>query len=218
MGPGVAARTTVGELLEQWFAVASVNWSPTTVRQTRSVLNGQLHPHLGVGSVADLTTADIDHLYTRLLSSGGVKGQPLKTGTVQRVHVVLRSALAQAMWWGWIWDNPAERAHRIVVVPREPDPPSPHELGVLLVYLQATDPALYTFVIVGAMTGARRAHSSGCVGAMSTSPAARSRSATAGSRDRTGPNSPTRNRSGDTPSNSTKPPSMPSVRARTLAE
>ena len=96
-GPGVAARTTVGELLEQWFEVASVNWSPTTVRQTRSVLNGQLHPHLGTGTVADLTKADIDHLYTRLLASGGVKGQALKSGTVQRVHVVLRSALAQAM-------------------------------------------------------------------------------------------------------------------------
>jgi hypothetical protein len=49
----------------------------------------------------------------------------LKPGTVQRVHVVLRSALAQAMRWGWIWDNPAERAHRIEVVSREPRPPTP---------------------------------------------------------------------------------------------
>jgi hypothetical protein len=36
-GLGIAARTTVGELLEQWFTIASTSWSPTTVRQTRLV-------------------------------------------------------------------------------------------------------------------------------------------------------------------------------------
>ena len=57
------------------------------------------------------------------LAGGGVSGQPLKPGTVQRVHVVLRAALAQAMRWDWIWDNPAEHAHRITVVSCEPEPP-----------------------------------------------------------------------------------------------
>ena len=42
-------------------------------------------------------------------------------------------------------------------MPREPDPPSPHELAILLDHLRVADPTLYTFVIVGAMTGARRA-------------------------------------------------------------
>src|SRR4051812_12129783 len=55
-GAGIAARATVSDLLEQWFAIASIGWSPTTVRQTRSVLNGQLHPHVGHILVADLTT------------------------------------------------------------------------------------------------------------------------------------------------------------------
>ena len=30
-------------------------------------------------------------------------GRPLAAGTLARVHVVLRAALAQAMRWGWIW-------------------------------------------------------------------------------------------------------------------
>ena len=115
-GPSVASKTTVGELLEQWFTVASANWSRTTIRQTRSVLNRQLHPHLDTVVLADLTTARIDGLYSHLLARGGASGQALKPGTVKRVHVVLSSALAQAMRWGWIWDNPAERAHRITVV------------------------------------------------------------------------------------------------------
>lgn len=156
-GPGIAARTTVSELLEQWFAIAAIGWSPTTVRLTRSVLDRQLHPHLDSVLLSDLTTASIDALYSRLLARGGISGQPLKAGTVQRVHVVLRAALAQATRWGWIWDNPAERAHRIVVVSREPRPPTPEELVVLLEHLRLVDPAMYAFVMLAATTGARRA-------------------------------------------------------------
>jgi hypothetical protein len=111
-GPTLGARTTVGELLERWYAVASPGWAPTTVRQTRSVLNRLLLPHLGSVMVGDLTTADIDTLYTSLRANGSIVGQPLAAGTIQRVHVVLRSALAQAMRWGWIWDNPASSAAR----------------------------------------------------------------------------------------------------------
>ena len=147
-GPGVAARTTVGELLEQWFTIAAIGWSPTTVRQTRSVLDRQLHPYLDSVLIGDLTTTQIDALYACLLERGGVSGQPLKAGTVQRVHVVLRAALAQAMRWGWIWDNPAERAHRIVVVPREPVPPTRDELVELLAHLRDTEPAMYAFVML----------------------------------------------------------------------
>ena len=111
-GPGAAARTTVGELLERWFAIAETGWAPTTNRQTRSVLDRYLHPHLGARIVADLTSADIDDLYVCLRRSGGIGGKQLQSGTLARIHVVLRSSLGQAMRWGWIWD-PAERAHRI---------------------------------------------------------------------------------------------------------
>ena len=43
----VGVRSAVSELLEAWFAVASAGWAPTTIRQTRSVLDRYLHPHLG---------------------------------------------------------------------------------------------------------------------------------------------------------------------------
>jgi integrase len=124
------------------------------------VLNRQLHRYLDSVFVADLTTAGIDNLYSHRLTSGGADERPLKPGTVKRVHVVLSSALSQAMRWGWIWDNPAERAHRITVVPTEPDPPSPNELHSVLDYLRDSEPAFYLFVLfvlLGAMTGARRA-------------------------------------------------------------
>jgi integrase len=70
---------------------------------------------------------------------------------------VLRAALAQAMRWGWIWDDPAERAHRIVAARPELNPPTPEELRTLLKYLAEADPALHTFVTLAAFTGGRRA-------------------------------------------------------------
>jgi Phage integrase central domain len=105
----VGVRSTVSELLEAWFAVAATGWAATTIRQTRSVLDRYLHPHLGRVVVGDVTPAMIDATYATLHHGGGMKGRPLAAGTLTRVHVVLCAALAQAMRWGWIWDNPAER-------------------------------------------------------------------------------------------------------------
>jgi hypothetical protein len=45
-------RSTVSELMERWYAVAASGWAPTTIRQTRSVLDGYLHPHFGDVEVA----------------------------------------------------------------------------------------------------------------------------------------------------------------------
>jgi integrase len=143
--------------LEAWFATAATTWAPTTVRQTRSVLDRYLHPHLGRIAIGDLTTADIDAAYAQLRRAGGRRGTPLGDGTLARVHMVLRAALAQAVRWGWTWDNPAERAHRIVTTPPELQPPAPDEVRVLLDHLQVHDPALHTFVVRAAFTGAWRA-------------------------------------------------------------
>jgi integrase len=107
--------------------------------------------------VGDLTAAEIDRIYALLRRRGGMQGQPLAAGTLARIHVVLRAALAQAQRWGWIWDNPAERAHRIVTSSPELSPPTPEELRILLEYLDEHDPALHAFVTLAAFTGARRA-------------------------------------------------------------
>lgn len=92
--------------MEAWFAIASTTWAPTTIRQTRSVLDRYLHPHLGGIRVGELTAAEINRTYAVLGERGGMRGQPLAPGTLSRAHVVLRAALAQAMRWGWIWDTP----------------------------------------------------------------------------------------------------------------
>ena len=153
----VGSESTMTELLERWFETASANWSPSTVRQTRSVLRRQLIPHLGDTRVGELTPASIDDLYGRLRAGGGVDGRPLAAGTVKRVHVVLHSALAQAVRWGWAWDNPAERAHRLVATAREPRPPTPETLAALLAHVVTVNPDFHALLVLAATTGARRA-------------------------------------------------------------
>src|ERR671918_14961 len=49
----------------------------------------------------------------------------------------LAAAFSQAMRWGWIWDNPAEHAHRIVSAAPELRPPTPEELRALLDHFAA---------------------------------------------------------------------------------
>ena len=96
----------MSELLEAWFAVAATGWAPTTIRQTRSVLDRYLHPHLGEFTVGEVTPAMIDATYPELRRRGGVGQRPLAAGTLARIHVVVRAAFGQAMRWEWIWDNP----------------------------------------------------------------------------------------------------------------
>lgn len=152
----VGVSSPMSELLEAWFAIASTSWAPTTIRQTRSVLDRYLHPHIGSVAVGALTPAAIDAFYAELHARGGLKHQPLSSGTIARVHVVLRSSLAQTVRWGWIWDNPAERAHRITAPRPELCPPTVEELSRLLDHLR-DDPLLQLFVMMAAFTGARRA-------------------------------------------------------------
>jgi integrase len=99
----------------------------------------------------------VDDLYVRLRRSGGAAGQPLAPGTVARVRVVLHAALAQAMQWGWIWDNPAERAARLTTPTAEQYPPTPAEVARLLDHVAADDPSLHVLLVLAATAGARRA-------------------------------------------------------------
>ena len=100
--------------------------------------------------------ASIDALYGRLRRGDGAV-RPLAAATVARIHVVVSSAFSQAMRWGWVWDNPASRSHRIVVPTKEMRPPTPRELKTLLDYVSSRDPQLQLLLILAAVTGERRA-------------------------------------------------------------
>ncbi len=70
----IGSTSTVSELLEAWFAIASTSWAPTTTRETRSILDRCLHPHFGHFRVGEITTAVIDATYATLRERGSMKG------------------------------------------------------------------------------------------------------------------------------------------------
>jgi len=152
----MTAQATVADLLDHWYAALSPNWSPTTTRQTKSVIECHLAPRLGHVKVATLRTEDIDALYGDLRQSGGRDGQPLSPGTVHRIHVVLHRALAQALRWEWIWVNPASTASPPSSEPAPIYPPSPEEVVRLLSHVAGVDPDFHTFLALAVSTGARR--------------------------------------------------------------
>jgi integrase len=152
----MTAQATVAKLLEDWYAALSPNWSPTTTRQTKSVIDYHLIPRLGHLKVATLRTEDIDALYGDLRQSGGKYGQPLSPGTVHRIHVVLHRALAQALRWEWIWVNPASTASPPSCERAPIYPPSPEEVVRLLSHVAGVDLDFHTFLTLAVSTGARR--------------------------------------------------------------
>lgn len=148
--PRAGARSTLKELLREWTAAASPNWSASTVRQVESVVRRHLVPNLGHFVVGELTAAQIDAFY------GDLRRDGLSAGTVRRIHGVLHSALAQAQRWEWIWINPAAHASPPTHVPNELHPPSPANVALLIAKATAADPAFGAFLRLAASTGARR--------------------------------------------------------------
>ncbi len=147
---------SLSELLDRWFETASGDWAPSTTRETKSLVEHHLKPHLGHLPVMKLTTADIDGFYAYLRRGGGRDGRALAPGTVHRVHVVLHRALAQAVRWEWIWLNPASQASPPRYVPAEIRPPSAAEVVGLVAHATESSPSLGLFFLLAATTGARR--------------------------------------------------------------
>ncbi|MGH2788821.1 MAG: tyrosine-type recombinase/integrase [Actinomycetota bacterium] len=156
VGPSAGTRTTLGELLDRWFAANEAGWATTTVRSTWSIIDRQLRPKLGHILVRHLTTVVIDEFYASLRVDGAIEGGPLTPGSVRRIHGVLHRALQQAMRWEWIWSNPAASASPPRTEPVEMRPPTPAQVGQLLDQVKAQHPLLHLFLILAATTGARR--------------------------------------------------------------
>jgi integrase len=152
----MTSQATVDDLLRDWYDAVSPNWSPTTARQTKSIIDHHLGPGLGHVALQTLRTEDIDALYGELRSHGGRDGAPLSASTVHRVHVVLHRALAQALRWEWLWVNPASNAMPPSCEPGPIYPPSAAEVVQLLDYVVKRDRDFHAYLSLAVSTGARR--------------------------------------------------------------
>jgi integrase len=169
---GVVSEGTFGELLERWYLVATTSrdWSPKTVVEHRRIIDKQLGP-LSNLALNKLRTPLIDTYYATLRSQGGrcghvprqkhngelcEKGAPLSAATVRRVHAVVHSALEQAVAWDLLLFNPASKASPGRIETPEMRIPTVDEVLRILKEAEAEDPDLAVFLILAAVTGARR--------------------------------------------------------------
>jgi len=147
---------TFGALLERWFEMRSPDWSPKTVLEHRRFIDRLVGPALGSITLRKLRSEDLDRFYARLRKSGGQGGKPLKASSVRRVHVVIHSALAQAVKWRWIPFNPADAASPPTPAMVDIRPPTPEGVHRLLQLATEQDPDFGLFLRLAAVTGARR--------------------------------------------------------------
>lgn len=155
-GAPVAQRgRTFGDLLERWFDSRSQDWSPGTAYQTRWLIDHRLSG-LSDRPLHAIDPAELDKFYAALRARGGQQGRPLSVSSVLRVHAVVRSALQQAVRWGWRSDNPAVLANPGRLRTAKITPPTKDEVLQLLAAAEGKDLELLTFLFLDAETGARR--------------------------------------------------------------
>jgi len=90
-------KRTVNDLLDAWLETASLR--PTTRNGYDKVLNCHVRPSLGRARLSQLSSDQLQRLYS------GLGGQR----TPSKVHRILHRALSQAVLWGWLATNPADR-------------------------------------------------------------------------------------------------------------
>lgn len=109
---------TVGELMDEYVQLYGLNhWGDSYLSYNRHRIEHYIKPYLGNVLLCDLTTHELDRYYNSLQDKPAVilKGYKADNKTVslpviEKVHALLRSALNQAVAWGYISVNPATNA------------------------------------------------------------------------------------------------------------
>jgi integrase len=114
------------------------------------LLAKQAKAEFGTIQLRKLTAARLDTYYRGLIQRG------LSPTTVSHHHAFLRSALRQAVRWGWIPRSPSDSATPPRAATTEPAAPSVEEVRRLLVAAESYNPDLASMLWVAATTGMRR--------------------------------------------------------------
>jgi integrase len=150
-GRASASSATVALLMDRWLENVEDTLSPRTLGGYRRISAQRIVPALGRVRLNKLTAAHLDRVY-RSLSAGG-----LAPASVRMVHAVMSSALSQAVRWGWIGSNVADRATPPSVRQTRVAPPEPGDVIRLIEAAKRSRyPELGVFLHLAAVTGARR--------------------------------------------------------------
>jgi integrase len=101
LAPGLTTR----EWLQRWLA-SRVSLRTSTSRSYAAHVRGYLVPHLGGIPLAELSSADVQQMFTAIIRGQAVLGPPVGPATLRRIHATLRAALNAAVRAGLIGSNP----------------------------------------------------------------------------------------------------------------
>ncbi|WP_026425759.1 tyrosine-type recombinase/integrase [Actinokineospora inagensis] len=170
---------SLGEVLEEWLKVAEMEDS--TRAGYRGYIERNIRPALGALAARKITPRVLESFNAELRrcrdrcdgkpfvahkSTGlhdclsvGCKPhmcKPLAASTVRQIHAVISGALAAAVRWEWLDDNPARKAQRPRQSPSQPNPPSAAEAALLIEAAFEVDDDWGTLVWLVMTTGMRR--------------------------------------------------------------
>lgn len=145
----VASDAPLATLLDRWLEMAGDDLSPTTLRGYRQVIDAQIRPALGLRPIDQITTAELDGFYRKLLKTR-------KPATVRQTHSILRRAFRQAVRWGWLTSNPAGEASPPSVRRAPLKIPTPEQVTALIAAAEADEKLMGCFYRLAVATGARR--------------------------------------------------------------
>jgi len=142
-------RMTIDEYLDKWLATAArPRVSPRTYEDYEGNLRRYVRKPLGTKRLCQLTPLEVQEVYTTMIERG------LGPLSVRYVHAVLNNALEQAVKWGLIARNPAERVELPGRAPkREMYAMSRDEVNAFL--REAQKDPFYTLFLVAITTGMR---------------------------------------------------------------
>jgi integrase len=120
-----ASSTPLAEYLAGWLEGQRHRLKPSTIGGYENVTRSWIVPHIGEVRLVDIDWQVLTRLYDDLRAHGGRPakaarvraaatgtkpvGRPLGSRTIQSVHVLLRSALAEAVEAGLLQVNPADQ-------------------------------------------------------------------------------------------------------------
>lgn len=143
-------RHTLAELVDAWFQLVEGDLSPKTVEDRRRIWRLHVRPALGSQHIDRIGAAQLDALYASM------RRRHYSPATVVKVHAFLRGAFGQAVKWGWLASNPAQRA----TPPKQPRTkvvvPDVEAIHRVLSLLDAEAPHFGALYRLGALTGMRR--------------------------------------------------------------
>ena len=107
--------TTVGELLDEYVQLYGLrHWGDSYLSYSRHRIEHYIKPYIGNVLLCDLTAHTLDHFYNSLQDKPAVilKGHKATDKTIspqviEKIHTLMKSALSQAITWGYIQTNPA---------------------------------------------------------------------------------------------------------------